>query len=165
MFSGLAFSRFAVIVLAITVMTVPTLASADSSQRKPTIVLVHGAWADGSSWSHIIPILQREHYTVVAPPNPLRGLTRDAAYLASYLSTISGPIVLVGHSGTASSGPRACTRSCRTSAWSTTISTGASARSTSARRPGGDVDTHQAAHAVVAGPGLKTRVAGRRTVP
>ena len=84
--------------LAITVMTVPTFASADSSQRKPTIVLVHGAWADGSSWSHIIPILQREDYTVVAPPNPLRGLTRDAAYLASYLSTISGPIVLVGHS-------------------------------------------------------------------
>ena len=84
--------------LALTVMTVPTFASADSSQRKPTIVLVHGAWADGSSWSHIIPILQREDYTVVAPPNPLRGLTRDAAYLASYLSTISGPIVLVGHS-------------------------------------------------------------------
>src|SRR5712691_8263820 len=60
-------------VLAITVMTVPTFESADSSQRKPTIVLVHGAWADGSSWSHIIPILQREDYTVVAPPNPLRG--------------------------------------------------------------------------------------------
>src|SRR6202022_797150 len=79
-------------------MTVPTFANADSSQRRPTIVLVHGAWADGSSWSHIIPILQREDYTVVAPPNPVRGLTRDAAYLASYLSTISGPIVLVGHS-------------------------------------------------------------------
>src|SRR3989442_11942609 len=46
----------------------------------------------------MIPILQRDDYTVVAPPNPLRGLTRDAAYLASYLSTISGPIVLVGHS-------------------------------------------------------------------
>jgi pimeloyl-ACP methyl ester carboxylesterase len=45
-----------------------------------------------------IPILDREGYTVIAPPNPLRGLMRDSAYLASYLSTISGPIVLVGHS-------------------------------------------------------------------
>jgi pimeloyl-ACP methyl ester carboxylesterase len=45
-----------------------------------------------------IPILDREGYTVIAPPNPLRGLMPDSAYLASYLSTISGPIVLVGHS-------------------------------------------------------------------
>jgi pimeloyl-ACP methyl ester carboxylesterase len=65
---------------------------------KPTIVLVHGAWADSSSWSEVIPILEHEGYTVLAPPNPLRGLTSDAAYLASYLQTISGPIVLVGHS-------------------------------------------------------------------
>jgi pimeloyl-ACP methyl ester carboxylesterase len=65
---------------------------------KPTIVLVHGAWADSSSWDQVIPILQKEGYTVDAPPNPLRGLTSDSAYLASYLKTISGPIVLVGHS-------------------------------------------------------------------
>ncbi len=65
---------------------------------KPTIVLVHGAWADASSWDNVIPILQREGYTVDAPPNPLRGLTTDSAYLASYLKTISGPVVLVGHS-------------------------------------------------------------------
>jgi pimeloyl-ACP methyl ester carboxylesterase len=87
-----------VIALAVALTTVPTFASADSAEPKPTIVLVHGAWADGSSWSHVIPILQRHGYKVVAPPNPLRGLTRDAAYLASYLSTVSGPIVLVGHS-------------------------------------------------------------------
>jgi pimeloyl-ACP methyl ester carboxylesterase len=65
---------------------------------KPTIVLEHGAWADSSSWSHVIERLQRLGYTVDAPPDPLRGLAYDASYLADYLSTISGPIVLVGHS-------------------------------------------------------------------
>ena len=65
---------------------------------KPTIVLVHGDWADGSSWSRVVERLQRRGYTVVAPPNPLRGPTTDAPYLASFLSTIPGPIVLVGHS-------------------------------------------------------------------
>jgi len=65
---------------------------------KPTIVLVHGAWADSSSWDNVIPLLQADGYTVDAPPNPLRGLASDSAYLASYLKTISGPIVLVGHS-------------------------------------------------------------------
>ena len=65
---------------------------------KPTIVLVHGGWADGSGWNQVISILQREGYTVDAPPNPLLGLASDSAYLASYLKTISGPIILVGHS-------------------------------------------------------------------
>ena len=65
---------------------------------KPTIVLVHGDWADGSSWSSVIPRLQSKGYTVVAPPNPLRGPTSDAAYVASFLRTVSGPIVLVAHS-------------------------------------------------------------------
>jgi pimeloyl-ACP methyl ester carboxylesterase len=65
---------------------------------KPTIVLVHGDWADGSSWSGVIPRLQRREFTVVAPPNPLRGPSSDSAYLDSYLQTISGPVVLVAHS-------------------------------------------------------------------
>src|ERR1700722_1344956 len=69
-----------------------------ANSPKPTIVLVHGGWADDSSWDHVISILQREGYTVDAPPNPLRGLASDSAYLASYLKTISGPIILVGHS-------------------------------------------------------------------
>jgi pimeloyl-ACP methyl ester carboxylesterase len=72
--------------------------SRDSRGPKPTIVLVHGDWADGSSWSAVIKGLQARGYTVVAPPNPLRGPTEDSPYLASYLQTISGPIVLVGHS-------------------------------------------------------------------
>ena len=65
---------------------------------KPTIVLVHGDWADGSSWSAVIPRLQRQGYQVVAPPNQLRGPSVDAPYLASFLQTIPGPIVLVAHS-------------------------------------------------------------------
>ena len=73
-------------------------AGANDMSPKPTIVLVHGDWADGSSWSGVIARLQREGFTVVAPPNPLRGPSSDAAYLSSYLQTISGPIVLVAHS-------------------------------------------------------------------
>jgi pimeloyl-ACP methyl ester carboxylesterase len=65
---------------------------------QPTIVLVHGDWADGSSWTSVIERLQDRGFTVIAPPNPLRGPAADAAYLASYLKTISGPIVLVAHS-------------------------------------------------------------------
>jgi pimeloyl-ACP methyl ester carboxylesterase len=65
---------------------------------KPTIVLVHGAWADSSSWDGEISRLRSDGYPVVAPANPLRSLSGDAAYIASVLKTITGPIVLVGHS-------------------------------------------------------------------
>jgi len=68
------------------------------STGKPTIVLVHGAWADSSSWDGVIPILKHDGYKVDAPPNPLRSLSSDSAYLASYLQTVKGPVVLVGHS-------------------------------------------------------------------
>jgi pimeloyl-ACP methyl ester carboxylesterase len=69
-----------------------------SSDPRPTIVLVHGDWADASSWNDVIAPLQDRGFTVVAPPNTLRGPSQDAPYLASYLQTISGPIVLVAHS-------------------------------------------------------------------
>src|ERR1700722_10734191 len=62
---------------------------------KPTIVLVHGAWADGSSWNSVVEDLQRLGYTVDVPSNPLRGVADDGAYLSDFLSTISGPMVLV----------------------------------------------------------------------
>ena len=65
---------------------------------KPTVVLVHGAWADASSWTDVTATLQRRGFTVLAPANPLRGLATDSDYLASILSTLEGPIVLVGHS-------------------------------------------------------------------
>src|SRR6516165_4514421 len=73
-----------------------------TSGPKPTIVLVHGAWADSGSWNGVIWRLQRAGYTVVAPPNPLRGVSYDSDYLADFLSptstAITGPVVLVGHS-------------------------------------------------------------------
>jgi pimeloyl-ACP methyl ester carboxylesterase len=68
------------------------------SQTRPTIVLVHGAFADASSWSGVIELLQQQGYTVVAPANPLRGVTADSAYLASVVNQIDGPVLLVGHS-------------------------------------------------------------------
>ncbi|MER6948763.1 alpha/beta hydrolase [Nonomuraea sp. NPDC000554] len=64
----------------------------------PTVVLVHGAFADAASWSGVIADLQDHGIPVVAPPNPLRGLTSDAAYIASVAAQIDGPVVLVGHS-------------------------------------------------------------------
>ncbi|MFM9498975.1 alpha/beta hydrolase [Streptomyces galilaeus] len=69
-----------------------------SSAAKPTVVLVHGAWSDASSWKGVTKRLQAGGYKVSAPAVPLRGLSGDASYLADYLKTISGPIVLVGHS-------------------------------------------------------------------
>jgi pimeloyl-ACP methyl ester carboxylesterase len=65
---------------------------------KPTIVLVHGAFADASGFGDVIAGLQRHGFTVYAPANPLRGLLSDAAYLKSFLATIGGPIILGGHS-------------------------------------------------------------------
>ncbi|MEV0902833.1 alpha/beta hydrolase [Actinoplanes sp. NPDC049802] len=73
-------------------------ATAATSKVKPTIVLVHGAFADAAGWSGVLKRLIRAGYPVLAPANPLRGVTSDSAYLASILATIAGPIVLVGHS-------------------------------------------------------------------
>jgi pimeloyl-ACP methyl ester carboxylesterase len=64
----------------------------------PTIVLVHGAFADASSWRPVFDRLDRDGHTVLAPPNPLRGLQHDASYTASVIDSIDGPVVLVGHS-------------------------------------------------------------------
>jgi pimeloyl-ACP methyl ester carboxylesterase len=68
------------------------------SVTKPTIVIVHGGWADSSGWGGEISRLQKAGYPVIAPANPLRGLTSDSDYIRSVLQTITGPIVLVGHS-------------------------------------------------------------------
>lgn len=65
---------------------------------KPTIVLVHGAFADASSWNGVVKILEKDGYPVVAAANPLRGVANDAAYVADVLSSIGSPVVLVGHS-------------------------------------------------------------------
>lgn len=75
-----------------------TLSSATFAADKPTIVLVHGAFAESSSWSGVAANLQRQGYPVVAVANPLRSLTADADYVASLVKQTTGPVVLVGHS-------------------------------------------------------------------
>ena len=69
-----------------------------AGQAKPTVVLVHGAWADASSWSGEAATLQAAGYDVRAIANPLQDLTTDSEYVADYLKTIPGPVVLAGHS-------------------------------------------------------------------
>jgi pimeloyl-ACP methyl ester carboxylesterase len=63
-----------------------------------TIALVHGAFADGSGWAGVIDALAGTGLATVAPPNPLRGVSADSAYIASFLQQIKGPVLLVGHS-------------------------------------------------------------------
>src|ERR1700743_3850319 len=66
---------------------------------KPTIVLLHGAWVDGSRWNAVSKELQSQGSTVLPPPNLLHGVAGDAAYVASFLQQrTTGPVVLVGHS-------------------------------------------------------------------
>jgi pimeloyl-ACP methyl ester carboxylesterase len=85
--------------IALLILTASTPASASSpSGPRPTVVLVHGAWADSSGWSEVIRRLQKDDYRVLVPANPLRSLAGDAGYLASYLAQEQGPFVLVGHS-------------------------------------------------------------------
>ncbi|MFF3357606.1 alpha/beta hydrolase [Streptomyces sp. NPDC002917] len=76
----------------------PAAKAADNAQAKPTVVLVHGAWAGTSSWNGEVDILRRAGYTVRAIGNPLQNLTTDARTVKDFLKSISGPIVLVGHS-------------------------------------------------------------------
>ena len=92
-------------VLLLTGTTLAAAASPESAQlgkgsgtTKPTIVLVHGAFADSSGWNTVAGRLLGDGYPVIAFSNPLRGPIADAEYLRQFLSTIDGPVVLVGHS-------------------------------------------------------------------
>lgn len=76
--------------------TVPTTQASPPTQ--PTIVMVHGAWADTSSWDGELDALKAKGYTARAIANPLRNLAGDARSVAAFLETINGPVVLVGHS-------------------------------------------------------------------
>ncbi|GGW98292.1 alpha/beta hydrolase [Streptomyces malachitofuscus] len=67
-------------------------------RRKPTVVLVHGAFADSTSWNGVVKQLRQEGYPVVAAATPLRGLSSDAAYVRELLAGVDGPVVLAGHS-------------------------------------------------------------------
>src|SRR3984885_5255021 len=98
MVAGLAAAAGLAVTVAAAASTTSPAASQHASGPRPTIVLVHGAWANGASWDGVVQRLQHDGYTVDVPPNPLQGLAYDPAYLADFLHTISGPIVLVGHS-------------------------------------------------------------------
>ena len=74
------------------------MSDSSSGGAKPSIVLVHGAWADASCWNGVIAQLQAEGYTVYAPPNPLRSLASDGASIAAFVKSLSGPVILAGHS-------------------------------------------------------------------
>lgn len=81
-------------------LTVPTapLFAAEAAIGKPTVVLVHGAFAGSSSWNNVTTRLLARGYPVIAVANPLRGVKSDATYLVDVLGSISGPVILVGHS-------------------------------------------------------------------
>jgi pimeloyl-ACP methyl ester carboxylesterase len=79
-------------------MSLPDNATSSSTVADVTVVLVHGAFADASGWNGVIAALQQRGHTVVAPPNPLRGLAADSAYIGGVLGQIDGPVLLVGHS-------------------------------------------------------------------
>ncbi|WP_435053059.1 MULTISPECIES: alpha/beta fold hydrolase [Mesorhizobium] len=68
------------------------------SDVKPTIVLVHGAFAESASWNGVVADLTRDGFSVIAAANPLRSVGGDAAHVASVVSSVKGPVVLVGHS-------------------------------------------------------------------
>jgi pimeloyl-ACP methyl ester carboxylesterase len=89
--------------LAASVLGAETAGAAPRSGVKPVIVLVHGAWADASSWSAVAALLQKQGYTVFSPPNPLRGVADDARTLRDFLTSprVTGlgvPVVLAAHS-------------------------------------------------------------------
>ena len=69
-----------------------------AQSEKPTIVLVHGAFADSSSWNGVTKVLDKDGYKVVAAANPLRSLKGDAEYVSNILASLKTPVVLVGHS-------------------------------------------------------------------
>jgi pimeloyl-ACP methyl ester carboxylesterase len=100
--TGLAGRLSTLLGAAVAVMSLSSTVGAGDAQAgtraKPTIVFVHGAFADASGFAGVTSRLQHDGYTVISPANPLRGLASDAAYVASVLKTIPGPIVLVGHS-------------------------------------------------------------------
>lgn len=86
--------------LATTVAVVGSLlaGAAVAQPAKPTIVLVHGAFANSSSWNGVVSLLQKEGYKTVAAANPLRSVASDARYVSDVVASIEGPVVLVGHS-------------------------------------------------------------------
>jgi pimeloyl-ACP methyl ester carboxylesterase len=83
---------------ALSALATPAFAQPKSGGVVKNIVFVHGAWADGSSWSKVIPLLQAKGFNVVAVQNPVTSLADDVLFTRRALAAIDGPILLVGHS-------------------------------------------------------------------
>jgi pimeloyl-ACP methyl ester carboxylesterase len=99
--SGRSFLRAILVtlfVLTSVVVVVPVMAQEGNSEMLPNIVLVHGAWSDGSIWSAVTERLQGDGYNVIAPQFSLTSVEADVARLEQYLARLTGPIILVGHS-------------------------------------------------------------------
>jgi pimeloyl-ACP methyl ester carboxylesterase len=81
-------------------LTVAAAASANAATAtaKPTVILVHGAFADATSWNGVAAKLQKDGYTVIGAANPLRSVQGDAVAVANIVKSVKGPVVLVGHS-------------------------------------------------------------------
>ncbi len=91
----------AMLVVAVTAMLAiftPPLTAKERTMSKPTVVLVHGAFAESSSWNGVTAALLAKGYPVVAVANPLRGVKTDATYVTNVVESIAGPVILVGHS-------------------------------------------------------------------
>ncbi|MCX4705582.1 alpha/beta fold hydrolase [Streptomyces sp. NBC_01373] len=73
-------------------------AARTTAGTRPTVVLVHGVFADASGWNEVIARLLKAGFPVIAPANPLRDLAEDSAYVGSVVDTVPGPVILVGHS-------------------------------------------------------------------
>jgi len=92
-------SALAVFLFVFMAVIAPIISHAQGAHmNKPTVVLVHGAFAESSSWNRVVAKLLAKGYPVVAVANPLRSVKGDASYLANVLDAIAGPIILVGHS-------------------------------------------------------------------
>jgi pimeloyl-ACP methyl ester carboxylesterase len=96
--SWYGFGLLAAVISLFLAAVIPVATAQNSAVKKPTIVLVHGAYADGSSWSKVIPMLQAKGYTVVSVQNPLTSLADDVAATNRVINQQTEPVLLVGHS-------------------------------------------------------------------
>jgi pimeloyl-ACP methyl ester carboxylesterase len=125
------------------------------TEQYPTVVLVHGAFADSASWNGVIERLQQRGVAAIAAANPLRNLAGDASYLRDVISSVRGPVVLVGHSYAGMVITEAAAENARVAALvyvnAFVPETGDSALSLSASAPGSTLGEALAAHPLTTG--------------
>jgi len=96
--SPATFALITVLMAAAAAIFTPPIAAREAAPAQPTVVLVHGAFAESSSWEDVVARLLAKGLPVIAAANPLRGVRSDASYIASLVDSIPGPVILVGHS-------------------------------------------------------------------